>query len=425
MSTPIPVVPRFETEIGRRERGHLEGLADRMLAAEPALAASSAFGDLVTSGLHTTPRLLIGDQSEIPLFASAEEAYYGYRVGLLADEGDLVALAQERSLAFEHYLKRLLGIKELEILDLAASERGRRSPLPLRCLESPAAFHRIVSVAKSAGGLNLVPHLTTGHVWRLAQAVADDTGNKVAVCGPPPRLSKRVNDKLWFAACVREVLGQTSLPPTYSAYGPAALAAHVRHLAKRYERVVVKVPDSAGSAGNLPLVSSSLTGMSLAGVRERLLGLLGALGWSDRYPLMVEVWDTDVISSPSVQMWIPETSKGESIIEGIFEQVVEGLEGNFVGAVRSRLPGAVRDRLVDEAARLAFLFQKLGYFGRCSPGCGDHRRGMSEYPLDRMQCALGWRVFAHDPGEPHCAGPWFSGTAHRSARGVGDAAAGV
>jgi hypothetical protein len=43
----------------------------------------------------------------------------------------------------------------------------------------------------------------------------------VAVAAPPPRLTSRVTDKIWFANQVREVLVPDALPPTFAAFGPA------------------------------------------------------------------------------------------------------------------------------------------------------------------------------------------------------------
>lgn len=362
----IPIVPWTRADIGQRERVRICHLAKRLLDAEPALNASDAFGADVRSGLSDAPRILISDQSEIPLLGNAEEAPYGYRIALLAGDGDALVLAQDRCQAFENYLENLLGISALDVIEVGTPVLHERTSLPLRCLSSPGIINHLGDRAREANGLCLVPHIITGHIWRLASTLAAQSNTHITVCGPPPRLSLRANDKLWFAARVRDVVGRSSIPATFSAYGPAALAGHVRHLAQSYERVVVKVPDSAGSAGNLPIESASLTGLSLSQLRNRLVGLLKALGWRDRYPVLIEVWDTDVVSSPSVQLWIPDSAEGLPIIEGVFEQAIAGEEGNFVGASRAQLPSDLTTRLVDESTKLAFLLQQLGYFGRCS-----------------------------------------------------------
>jgi hypothetical protein len=81
---------------------------------------------------------------------------------------------------------------------------------------------------------------------------------------------------------------------------------------------------------------------------------------------MVGVWDCAVLGSPSVQTWIPRLEDGLPAIEGIFDQVVEGEAGEFVGAVPSGVPAQWQRRLAHDAMLLACLFQRLGYFGRCS-----------------------------------------------------------
>ena len=363
---PISIVPQFDVRIDPAEMDRLDGLAGRFLSAEPALQDISAFGPGVTAGLTDTPRILIGDHSEIPLMDPAEQSLFGYRIGLLAGEGDVLVLAQARSPDFEHYLQRLLAAPTFDVLEVTEATSQVSGSLPYRCYATPHLLDRLVDVARNGQGACLVPHLTTGHVWRLGAAVAARSGAPISICGPSPRLSRRVNDKLWFAACVRDVLGQSALPPSFGAYGPAALAGEVKHLVSRFDRVVVKVPDSAGSAGNLSLESRRLRDHSVTELSRILTLLLHGLGWRDRYPLLVEVWETEVLMSPSIQVWVPHADEGLPVVEGIYQQVVEHKEGVFIGAVRAELPSEWEQRLSTEAMRLAYLFQRLGYFGRCS-----------------------------------------------------------
>lgn len=362
----ISVVPQLDVRIAPAEMDRLDGIAGRFLSAEPALHDISAFGPGVTAGLTNAPRILIGDHSEIPLMDPAEQSLFGYRIGLLAGEGDVLVLAQTRSSDFERYLQHLLGVSSFDVLDVADTVSPVSGSLPYRCYATPHLLDRLVDVARNGRGACLVPHLATGHVWRLGAALAARSGVPISICGPSPRLSRRVNDKLWFAACAREVLGQNAIPPSFSAYGPAALAGEVKHLVSRFDRVVVKVPDSAGSAGNLSLESRRLRDHSVTELSRILSLLLHGLGWRDRYPLLVEVWETEVLMSPSIQVWVPHADDGLPVIEGIYQQVVEHKEGVFIGAIRAELTSEWEQRLAGEAARLAYVFQRLGYFGRCS-----------------------------------------------------------
>ncbi|HSG94906.1 MAG TPA: hypothetical protein VLA28_05265, partial [Afifellaceae bacterium] len=54
------------------------------------------------------------------------------------------------------------------------------------------------------------------------------------------------------------------------------------------------------------------------------------------------------------------------VVEGIFEQIVEGPTGEFAGAVPASPPENLTARLARDAFKLALVFQRLGYFGRCS-----------------------------------------------------------
>ncbi len=69
---------------------------------------------------------------------------------------------------------------------------------------------------------------------------------------------------------------------------------------------------------------------------------------------------------PSVHLWVPTTSQGLPIVEGIFDQVTVGETAVFSGAEPSRVPARWQQRLAQEAAWLGLLFQRLGYYGRCS-----------------------------------------------------------
>jgi hypothetical protein len=332
----IPVVTHFAVEIDGGERRDLARLARRLLADEPALSGTP-FGPGVRAGLGDGPGLVIEDHSWISLFEHVGDVAYTYRALLLAGDGDQVAIGVERNPAFERYCREVLGLGDVEVLtpEVGAST----DPIALRCAGDDGILDKVAARARAAGVLDLLPYMGTGGVWRLAGAIAARAGVQVRVAAPPPRLVRRVNDKLWFADRVVEVLGR---------------------------EVAVKIPDSASSSGNVVLEASDLRDLEAAALEEHVLGVLRRAGWRGGYPLMVTGWERPVLASPSVQLWVPAPEDGGPVVEGVFDQVLVGTAAVFSGAAPSTLPPEIQTRLVTEAARLACFLQELGYFGRCS-----------------------------------------------------------
>lgn len=340
----------------------LPQIADRLRRSEPALVSSLDFGPFVAQGCGSGASLLIGDGSEISLLGAVGARGLDYRMALLARPGDCV-LVRKRDTDFEAYMDHYLGVKDVAFIEVGA---GRMDPVARLARGDTALVQRLAQLARCPGGLTLKAYLTTGHIWRLAQVIGRAAEQVVHVCGPSPRVARRANDKLWFSRVAHDVLGPRATPPTLSAFGPAAAAGLVSYVAKQAERVIVKVPDSAGSAGNISLESVRLRGRSLIDIRGFLLACLHATGWQDTYPILVGVWDADVTSSPSAQLWIPDAADGPPVCEGVFAQSVVGTRGTFVGAARSSIPAALEARMVDQALQMAQVLQAVGYFGRCS-----------------------------------------------------------
>lgn len=361
----LPIVEHLVVPIDAAERRNLAQLATRLLADEPALCASAqAFGPGVTIGLGAGPSFLLQDLSGVALVAQPVDSHLQYRMLLLARDGDQIALSVRRCPAFETYCRETLNLGQVEVLSPVLTDS--RQSLATYCREDQQVLAKLVELARQQGQLNIKPYMGSGAVWALAGEIATRSGATVRVAAPPPRLTRRVNDKLWFSRQVTAVLGERATPPSYSAFGPAALAGRVATLVRQYDRVAIKVPNSSGSLGNLTLGSTALRQLSIRAVQDRLLMLLRRLGWHDAYPLLVSVWECPVVVTPSVQLWIPAKEKGLPVVEGVFDQIVEGPVGEFVGVIPSTLPETWCRRLAGEAVRLGCLFQELGYFGRCS-----------------------------------------------------------
>ena len=362
--TDLPIVAHFDVTFDAEERERLCRLARRLRVDEPALSTSAAFGPSVSPGLGPWPSLVIEDHSWITLFEKTGDFAYTYRALLLAGDGDLVVIAQPRCRGFEDYCRRVLRLGDVDILTPTASAK----PLALAqsCARDPALVRRVADLARRSRGLNVVPYMGTGGAWALARDIAEIAQVPLRVAAPAPRLTRRVNDKTWFAARVGEVLGAKAAPLSKAAYNLAALAGQAAFLGRQYRCIAVKIPDSASSAGNIILQSRDLRRMTLRQLRDTAESSLRRVGWRGAFPLMVTAWEEPILASPSAQVWVPDQEDGLPIVEGLFDQMVIGSVQEFGGATPSALPEPWCRRLAQEAVRLAYLFQELGYFGRCS-----------------------------------------------------------
>lgn len=384
----IPVVEHLPIEIDAAEKQRIAALAGKLLADEPVLRSTEPFGSNVSPGLGPWPSLILEDHSGIALFDPEEETAYAYRALLLAGAGDQIVIGVRRTPAFERYCSEVLRLGSVDVLSAGAASRHRS--LAARCLRDAELLERVAVKAQAAGGLNLLPYMGSGGVWALAGAIAARSGVEVRVGAPPPRLTGRVNDKLWFAERVTEVLGRQAMPAAYPAFNPWALTRRVLALAKHHASIAVKLPDSASSIGNFVFESESVLRLPPLRVLNRLRDVLHGAGWRGRFPLLVTGWEQSVAANPSVQLWIPESEAGPPLVEGIFEQRLAGEAGQFAGAAPSDLPLGWQQRLAVEASRLAWLFQDLGYFGRCSCDAILVGENAASWQLHWIECNGRW-----------------------------------
>ena len=359
---PHRVIGRIACTPSRAETAQVEALAEEILRADPRLDATAVFGEGAKTGLTDLPTLHI--HAVDGAFQGGSPVLREHRALLLAREGDLAVIDRPSS-DFARYCRDDVGLGRVEVL--APGGWRHRGRLALRALLDEELCRRVARVARIAGGLNVAPYQATGGVWALAGRIAHIAGVPVHVGGPPPRLAAAVNNKVWFSTWVERLLGERALPPTTSASSWGHLADRVRHLARTHGRVGIKLPSAAGSAGNLVMEAEEILAFSsLAGLRAHLRELFAGLGWTDPFPTLVSVWEDSVLRSPSLQGWIPHPHQGPPILEGVFDQSVTGPTGRFVGCAPSTLPREVKEHIAAEGGRILLLFQRLGWYGRCS-----------------------------------------------------------
>ncbi|MBI3924851.1 MAG: hypothetical protein HY319_04860 [Armatimonadetes bacterium] len=379
----VPIVRAYDVQLDSRERSRAKRLARRLTRAHPELQAPR-FHSRARTGLDPRlPGLVLADCSGVTL--SPPGTAIEHRMMFLADEGDIVVLAAPRAPAFEAYCRRLLGLESVEVVSLR-TERG--TSLGRRCLYDEELMDRLCERAREAGGLNLKPYMGTPSVWELASALGARARVPIYVAAPPASLALRVNDKTWFSRCSQELLGPHSIPPSRPACGLAELARHVRTLSRAGSHLVVKLPSSAASAGNLVLDCRALHDLSPGDLFHFLEATLSEGPLAGRFPVLVSIWESPVLASPSVQLWIP--LEGEPVVEGVFSQDLSPRLARFLGARPAVLPGNTAFRLAAEASLLATCFQELGYFGRCSFDAILVGRDPSRCDLHWVECNGRW-----------------------------------
>lgn len=386
----FPIVQRRVVGLTTTERDMAQALASEILGESRNHTELSFFQPQARQGLGDTPSVLFGSIGEIPLFEHRSAGPIEYRLSVLAREGDLVVIGGQQNRFFEQYLENDLGLGHCEYLYIDQANDGIRVPTPVKCLKDAHTYAQLRAKVEEQGGATLVAHITTGTIWALAKKLGHDTGLPIYVAGPTPSLTARVNDKLWFAALTTRLFGESAVPRKYSVFGAAALTGRVRSLARIYEKIVVKVPDSAGSAGNFPILSADIANMGVKALHRYLKNLITETTGSSLYPLMVQVWDRDVLTSPSIQLWIPLAEEGPPIIEGIFEQYLTGQAGSFAGAAPATLPDDWDFKLSRDALMLGHVLQALGYFGRCSFDTVISGKNFGSATLHWIECNGRW-----------------------------------
>jgi hypothetical protein len=363
---PWPIVQSHFATLTPEQDKRAQAVANVILENDLSLRKFWPAKTNVVQGWAAGPTLYLEDHRVVDLVSESSAQAYEYRMLGFAGDDDIYLISGAPNPVFEAYLRDEIGLGSPLVIDLEADLDSPRKSLAYSCQTNEKAMHTLVETARHNQGLNIAAFQTTGDVWLLALELAKRSGEPVHVMGPSPALSKRANDKLWFAELIRQLHGSDALPVTYRSYSIAGVAARMKRLSRLSDRIVLKLPSSAGGLGNTTIESALVRNKSLKQIYALIVNRLKELGWRTGQSLLVGIWDNHVTSSPSVQIWIPSQSDGFPIVEGVFEQIVIGSAGAFVGARSARLPKDITEQLITEALLLARTLQYLGYFGRLS-----------------------------------------------------------
>ena len=340
-------------------------VANELVRVHPSLAIHSTLAELSPRHIREGGSLVLDDAQVIPL------ANRFYDTGFLQDrallrgyEGDTVVTSTPVNRAFETYCREQLNLGSPEWLHCRPTQSKRG--LAGTCWKDKDLREKLIQQVQEGKLQYLHPNMGTFPAWALGMLLSRAAGRKIKVIAPHPTLTTAVNNKVWFTRVTAKLLGTSHTPYSRPANSYSGLASLARQLGHRGSRLVIKMPDSAGGAGNLVFGADEFSHQGLGQVQKTLKKMLEPLGWNGHKTLLISCWETDVLSTPSIQAWIPPIADGAPIIEGVFEQMVHDETGIFEGSHPAHLPQHLHRALLQDGLALSELFQMLGYVGRCS-----------------------------------------------------------
>ena len=309
------------------------------------------------------PTLQIDDVSGIPfLTAVVGVELYQLRARVRARAGDLFAATCADMPDYERYNRQHLALGAAGFV--YAAPTGPKIAVADACRHG-AAFAQLVAFARAQGRLLIHPYMGIESVWELARDLSVAANVPVRVLAPPPPVTWLANDKAHVAAVVAEVLGPDWLCDTRMSAEPEYLAGHLRALARRHERVALKLTRCASAMGNAVFSAADILGEPEGATVRRVESFLAAKEWTPGDTVLVVSWE-DNTDSPSSQLWLPPHGDGAPVCEGLYEQLLVGEERMFLGSIPSGLGPDVEAAMTRGSLAIAELFQRLGYVGRCS-----------------------------------------------------------
>ena len=353
------------TDSGGDRASLVRHVASELVRVHPSLAIHATLAELSPRHIGEGGSLVLDDTQAVPLADRFYSIHFLQdRARLRAYDGDTIVSSTPVNDAFETYCREQLNLGSPEWLHCRPTQSKRG--LAGTCWKDKKLRGKLIQQVKDGKLRYLHPHMGSSSVWALALLLSRSAGRTVKVIGPHPSLTNAVNNKVWFTRATNMLLGNSHTPYSRPANSYSGLASLARQLGHRGSQLVIKIPDSAGGAGNLVFSASEFLNQRLGQVQNTLKKRLEPLGWNGHKTLLISSWESDVMSTPSIQAWIPPIADGPPIIEGVFEQLVHDETGIFEGSHPAHLPQHLHRSLLQDGLALCELFQLLGYIGRCS-----------------------------------------------------------
>lgn len=363
MNYRIPVVPHECCQLTADEVLRAEQTASMLRREKPELRIDPLFQDLIPEQIVDAPSLHVDDLTTIQNFSNAE-AFFQERARLRASDGDVLATGIPAIESYESYCCKALGLGSVHWItpDVGSSPMG----LTQACWKDLQTRHDLIGQFNRGSLRYIHPHMGTKSIWELALLLRESSHNRVQVIASPPSVTQFANDKGEFTRLVATMFGERSIPASVVVWNLANAAKRLKEIDSTGGMIAVKLPQSAGGAGNLLIPASEIHARTLRETDEMLHDQLARLNYASGEELLVTHWIENLAGSPSAQLWIPPRSQGPPVLEGVFMQVIAPLNGGFTGFHPVELPPDKLEQITRRSLQIALVYQWLGYIGRCS-----------------------------------------------------------
>jgi len=362
----VPIVPQLNTGSPAVLIRKAEALAADLLLESEELRSAEEFREFIATGTDDGPALVVDDLSEISVMDPGDNRFYQDRGRLRAGDGDTIVTCSDPIDGYEDYCRDQLGLGDPVWLRAKTPEPPRDLHVAEAAWEDRAVRRELTRRMRQNKLDCIHPHMGTLPVWQLAALLNRSSHRPIRVIAPTPGVSRWANDKVAFSSVVAKLFGSSLIPRSTSAWNLSNAAVRARDIAENSRVVGLKIPDAAGGGGNVVIDSRRIIGRSLSEIENTLRDRLRHLHWEGRRQLLISAWESDVLGSPSAQLWLPASPDDPPVVEGLFMQSMMGEIGQFVGNRPAELPHTLAAEIADRCWLLGRLFQLIGYVGRCS-----------------------------------------------------------
>jgi hypothetical protein len=270
---------------------------------------------------------------------------YDQRALVLLDKGDLIITRNQIDPAYLDYLTSLgFNLEDVKCYTSRAS---------IQTYDSIFYEPELVDFLKDCQGFELSTYNLTEFEYDFA------VQNKLILSG-----NYKVAEKYGLKSYFRELCQELGLPVVFGFEKLSDVDLIIDYIKKiNSKNVLIRLDEGVSGAGNFLLNKAEFLGKTNTDKVQIIKKILNALPQRQvNSGVTVETWIDEVVSSPSIQLYIH--SDGKIDLLSTHDQILEGAEKWFIG---SKYPSSsldfINESVVLEAKKLGAYFYNQGFVG--------------------------------------------------------------